>query len=95
MGYRVSPDEVVSVLHASGEVAEAAVVGEPDAQWGAVIVAHVVLGPDGSLTRLQAYCNRELPRYLRPSRITVRDTIPLTANGKPDFSALRQKAAAV
>ena len=88
MGYRVSPDEVVSVLHASGEVAEAAVVGEPDPQWGAVLVAHVVLVPGGSLGRLQAYCNQELPRYLRPSRIVLRESLPLTANGKPDLAAL-------
>jgi acyl-CoA synthetase (AMP-forming)/AMP-acid ligase II len=92
MGYRVSPDEVVSVLHASGEVTEAAVVGEPDAQWGAVIVAHVVLRAGGSLATLNAYCNRELPRYLRPSRILVREAIPLTPNGKQDISALRQAA---
>jgi acyl-CoA synthetase (AMP-forming)/AMP-acid ligase II len=88
MGYRVSPDEVVSVLHTSGEVAEAAVVGEPDPQWGAILVAHVVLLPGGSLGRLQAYCNRELPRYLRPSKIVTRESLPLTANGKPDFGAL-------
>ncbi|MBI4502411.1 MAG: AMP-binding protein [Gemmatimonadetes bacterium] len=95
MGYRVSPDEVVSVLHASGEVAEAAVLGEPDTQWGAVLVAHVVLSPTGSLQRLQAYCNRELPRYLRPSRIEVRESLPLTANGKHDLASLLRRPWAV
>src|SRR5947208_12414648 len=30
MGYRVGPDEVANVLYGSGEVAEAAVLGEPD-----------------------------------------------------------------
>jgi acyl-coenzyme A synthetase/AMP-(fatty) acid ligase len=88
MGYRVSPDEVVAVLHASGEVVEAAVVGQPDPQWGAILVAHVVLLPTGSLVRLQNYCSREMPRYLRPSRIEVREALPLTANGKHDFAAL-------
>jgi len=89
MGYRVSPDEVIAVLHASGEISEGAVVPQPDPQWGAVLVAHVVLVPDGSLARLNAYCARELPRYLRPSRIVVRESMPLTPNGKQDYAALK------
>lgn len=89
MGYRVGPDEVAEVLYASGEVADAAVVGEPDEQWGARIVAHVVLAPAGSLERLQAYCTRELPRHLQPARIEVREALPLLPSGKSDLAALR------
>src|SRR5207247_2440108 len=43
MGYRVGPDEIANVLYGSGEVAEAAVLGEPDELWGERIVAYVVL----------------------------------------------------
>ena len=88
MGYRVSPHELVAALHASGHVASAAAVPEDDSQWGAVLVAHVVLAPTGSLDALREYCRRELPRYLRPARIEVLDALPLTANGKPDLAAL-------
>src|SRR5260221_593607 len=42
LGYRVGPDEINDVLHASGEVTDAAVVGEPDEMRGTRIVAHVV-----------------------------------------------------
>ena len=35
LGYRVSPDEVVEVLYASGEVVEAVVTSEPDELRGA------------------------------------------------------------
>lgn len=90
MGYRVGPDEIADVLYASGEVTEAAVVGEPDAQWGARIVAHVVLAPAGSRERLQAHCVRELPRHLQPARIEVRDALPLLPSGKSDLAALRE-----
>jgi amino acid adenylation domain-containing protein len=88
MGFRVGPDEVADVLYASGEVAEAAVMGEPDPMWGERIVAHVVLAAEGSLERLKIYCGRELPRHLQPARIEVRDAMPLLPSGKHDVAAL-------
>jgi amino acid adenylation domain-containing protein len=89
MGFRVGPDEVADVLYASGEVAEAAVTGEPDPMWGERIVAHVVLVAEGSLERLKLYCGRELPRHLQPARIEVRDAMPLLPSGKHDVAALK------
>jgi amino acid adenylation domain-containing protein len=92
MGYRVGPDEVANVLYGSGEVAEAAVAGEPDDLWGERIVAYVVLADAGSLERLQAYCSRELPRYLQPARIEVRPALPVLPNGKHDLVAMRSES---
>jgi len=89
LGYRVGPDEIVSVLHASGEVAEALVAGEPDEARGERIVAYVVLSEGGSVERLQTFCRRELPRYMEPSRFEVRDALAVLANGKPDLTAVR------
>jgi acyl-CoA synthetase (AMP-forming)/AMP-acid ligase II len=89
MGFRVGPDEVADVLLASGEVAEAAVMGEADPQWGERIVAHVVLVGGGSVERLKAYCGRELPRHLQPARFEVRQAMPLLPSGKHDVAALR------
>jgi acyl-CoA synthetase (AMP-forming)/AMP-acid ligase II len=87
LGYRVSPDEVVDVLYASGEIVEAVVSAEPDEVRGARIVAHVVLAEDGKLERLEAFAARELPRYMQPSRIEVRPGIERTVTGKYDASA--------
>lgn len=89
LGYRVGPDEIVSVLHASGEVATAVVAGEPDESRGERIVAYVVLADNGSAERLQAFCRRELPRYMQPARIDVRDALAVLPNGKPDLAAVR------
>ena len=89
MGYRVGPDEVANVLYGSGEVAEAAVLGEPDELWGERIVAYVVLTGAGSLERLKAYCGRELPRYLQPARIEVRSALPVLPSGKHDLGAVQ------
>lgn len=88
MGFRVGPDEVVDVLMASGEVAEAEVVGEPDPVWGARIAAHVVLTTAGDLARLKAFCGRELPRHMQPARVVVHDALPLLPSGKHDIAAL-------
>jgi amino acid adenylation domain-containing protein len=89
LGYRVSPDEVVDVLHASGQVVEAVVTSEPDDAVGARIVAYVVLRSGGSLERLEAFVAKELPRYMRPARIEARDALPRTASGKHDAAAAR------
>jgi amino acid adenylation domain-containing protein len=90
LGYRVGPDEIGEVLYASGEVAEAAVTGEPDPEWegGARIVAHVVLSAEGSFARLRAYCIRELPRFMQPARYVLHESLPLLPSGKHDVAAL-------
>ena len=88
MGFRVGPDEVIDVLIASGEVAEAEVVGEPDPVWGTRIAAHVVLGAGGDLARLKAFCGRELPRHMQPARFVPHDALPLLPSGKHDLAAL-------
>jgi acyl-CoA synthetase (AMP-forming)/AMP-acid ligase II len=88
LGYRVSPDEIVDALHASGEIAEAVVTTEPDQLLGDRVVAHVVLQVDGSVADLTAFCRAELPRYLQPARFEVHEQLPRTASGKYDPRSL-------
>jgi len=88
MGYRVGPDEVADVLHRSGQVAESAVVGEPDPMRGERIVAHVVLSAQGSLEALSKFCRAELPPYMVPARFEVRDSLPRLVSGKIDIAGL-------
>lgn len=95
LGYRVGPDEVLDVLYASGEIAEGLVTTEPDRQRGEAIVAYVVLKEGGALDRLRKFCRAEMPRYMQPTRIEVREFLPRNANGKHDLLALRKEAAAV
>jgi amino acid adenylation domain-containing protein len=89
LGHRVSPDEVAEVLYASGEVLEAIVTAEPDELRGSSIVAQVVLTEGGDRDRLEAFCATELPRYMQPSRIDVRRSLPRTTSGKFDIGAAR------
>jgi amino acid adenylation domain-containing protein len=94
LGYRVSPDEVAEVIHASGEVADCVVVAEQDDLRGQRIVAHVVLATNGSLDRLKRHCGTELPRYMQPARFEVRATLPRLPSGKHDLRAVTVARAA-
>ena len=90
LGYRVSPDEIATVLYASGEVSECIVTSEPDEARGERIVAYVVLaGGEGSLERLRRYAGVELPRHMQPVRYEVRDELPRLPSGKHDVASLR------
>jgi amino acid adenylation domain-containing protein len=87
LGYRVSPDEVVDVLYASGEIVEAIVASEPDELRGARIVAYVVLTERGRLERLKDFVAHELPSHMRPTTIEVRRELLRTTSGKHDARA--------
>jgi amino acid adenylation domain-containing protein len=89
MGFRVSPDEIVDVLQASGLVTEAAVVTEPDQQRGERIVACVVLRENETLDQLRRFCGVELPRYMQPVRYIVMPAIPRNLSGKHDLVQLK------
>jgi acyl-CoA synthetase (AMP-forming)/AMP-acid ligase II len=93
LGFRIGPDEIVDVLFASGEINEATVFTEDDAQRGERVVASVVLAPGGSAERLRRFCGAELPRHMQPSRIDVRAELPRLPSGKYDLSALRAPGA--
>jgi acyl-coenzyme A synthetase/AMP-(fatty) acid ligase len=90
LGYRVSPDEVMEGIYASGEVLEAMIATEEDAERGASIVAYVVLAEDGDLGRLVTHCRSELPRYMQPSRFEVRSALARAHSGKHDVAAIVQ-----
>jgi len=85
----VSPDEIATVLYASGEIAECIITSEPDDARGERVVAFVVLAGGGSLERLKVYAGTELPRHMQPARFEVRDTLPRLPSGKHDVAALR------
>jgi acyl-CoA synthetase (AMP-forming)/AMP-acid ligase II len=90
LGHRVSPDEVADVLYASGQILEAIVSSEPDELRGSRIVAQVVLAEDGDPERLEAFYKAELPRYMQPSRVDMRPSLPRTSSGKFDVRAATQ-----
>jgi mycobactin peptide synthetase MbtF len=88
-GYRVEPGEIEAVLEEVPGVAHAHVAVHRQAACQRLIayVAGDVAVPD-----LRTVLRNRLPRYMMPHRLVVVDTIPLTANGKVDESALAASA---
>ena len=85
-GEKVAPGAVESVLAEHPAVVDVAVVGVPDPEWGARVVAVVVLRTGASLTldEARAHVAAELPRAAAPRELRTVDALPLLASGKID-----------
>ena len=77
-GENVSAREVEEVLLAHPDVADAAVVGRPDPDWGEVVIAFVA----GGEADLVAWCRQRLAGYKVPKEFHRVAEIPRTATGK-------------
>ncbi|HEU5293750.1 MAG TPA: AMP-binding protein, partial [Burkholderiaceae bacterium] len=93
-GENISPREVEEALLSFPAVAEAAVVGTPDREWGEEVVAFVVPRTDREIDvdALQAFCHERLARFKVPRRLRVVASLPLTSVGKMDKARLRALA---
>jgi acyl-CoA synthetase (AMP-forming)/AMP-acid ligase II len=90
-GKNLFPEEVESVLLSSAAVAQASVLGVPDAMRGQQVVAIVCASnaaADVSAHALAELCRAHLESYKVPKRFFVCTDWPMTASGKTDHSAL-------
>ncbi len=90
-GYNVYPAEVEGYINAMPGVAESAVVGVPDADFGEVGVA-VVIGKPGAMLQPQAilaHLKATLANFKVPKRCFVVGTLPRNAMGKVQKNLLR------
>jgi o-succinylbenzoate---CoA ligase len=81
-GENVAPAEVEAVLESHPAVAEAAVHGRADREWGEAVVATVVLRADASEADLRAHCAARLAPFKLPKAIRFADALPRTRSGK-------------
>ncbi|MFC4564247.1 AMP-binding protein [Nocardiopsis mangrovi] len=94
-GHKVVPSEVAALVGDLPSVAEAVVVGRPDAEWGHRVTAVVVAADPAhppTLAEVRARVRADLPAYAAPHELEVRARIPLLTSGKPDLAALRGPA---
>ena len=92
-GYKVSALEIEEVLRAHPAIAECAVVGIADPEWGERVALAVELKPGAtvSLEDLQTWAKPQLAPYKVPRALRSVDTLPRNAMGKvlkPDVAAL-------
>lgn len=83
-GSNIYPREVEEVLLRHPAVAEASVVGIPDAEWGEAVLAFVVRRPGAQVDAagLDALCLDHIARFKRPKRYEFVDGLPKNAAGK-------------
>jgi len=91
-GENVATSEVERVLYEHGAVLEAAVVAMPDARWGEVPRAFVVLRPGQEITEqaLIAHCRSRLAGFKTPKQVVFLETLPRTPSGKVLKRQLRE-----
>jgi long-chain acyl-CoA synthetase len=94
-GFLVYPAEVEEVLLRFPGVAEAAVIGVPDAERGEVVKALVVPREAAglSLAALESHCQEHLGKQKRPRHIEVVRELPKNFLGKVQRRRLREGAA--
>ena len=92
-GVNVYPAEVESVLEQHPEVAEVAVVGVPDREWGEKVRAFVVRRPGSSLDggALEVFARERLARPKVPRDFVFLDALPRNPTGKVLKRELRER----
>ncbi len=92
-GYKVSALEIEAVLLGHPAVAECAVVGLADAEWGERVGAAVVVeaGANLDLEVLRSYAREHLAPYQLPTRLALLAELPKNALGKVVKSELRTR----
>jgi O-succinylbenzoic acid--CoA ligase len=91
-GEKVWPEEVEQVLFGHPKVADVAVAGRPDPEWGSRVIAFVVpnvIDDPPSLDELRVHGAERLARFKLPRELSLVGEIPRTGTGKVRRHALR------
>jgi O-succinylbenzoic acid--CoA ligase len=83
-GENVAPTEVEQVLLEHPAVADAAVFGRQDPQWGEAVTARIVLRPgaESGEDELRAHCAATLAAFKVPKSVEFADEVPRGPTGK-------------
>lgn len=92
-GWTISPVEVERTLLSHPDVAEAAVIGAPDALRGQIVKAVLVAERSDPefVVELQTLVREQLSAHEYPREIVFVDVLPKTPNGKVNRRALREQ----
>jgi fatty-acyl-CoA synthase len=92
-GENIYPREIEELLFSHPSVADVAVVGIPDEQWGEVAAAFVrpAAGQAPTEAELFAYCREHLAAQKTPKHWVFVEAFPLTPSGKVQKFVLREQ----
>jgi cyclohexanecarboxylate-CoA ligase len=95
-GENISSSEVERALELHPGIKQAVVVGRPDDRLGERVVAFVVGSADFDLAECRRWFTEHgVARFKTPEIVVHLDEVPLLAAGKPDRTALKDRAAAL
>lgn len=83
-GENVYPAEVENILYGHPAIADVAVIGVPDEQWGEAVKAVAVLKPGSSLSaeELIAHARGKVAGFKIPKSVDFVSDLPRNATGK-------------
>ena len=92
-GENIYPNEIESCIIELEQIAEVAVIGVDDEQWGEVGLAFVVVreGHTISIQDITAHCISTIAKYKVPKTIKIVSTIPRTSSGKVQKHLLKSE----
>jgi acyl-CoA synthetase (AMP-forming)/AMP-acid ligase II len=92
-GANVYPREIEEVLLTHPAVSQVAVVGVPDARWGEVGIAVIVIRDRQSFgeNAVRSFLEGKLARYKWPKRVTFWNELPTSAYGKVAKREIRER----
>lgn len=93
-GENVSPEEVEALLASHPAVAEVAVAGRDDPEWGQRVVAYVVPteGAAPTLDDLRSHVKARAASYKAPRELVLVDSLPRLPSGKVARASLSSRA---
>lgn len=89
-GENIYPAELERVLRSHPAIAEAAVVGKPDAKWGEVPIAVLVPSAETSKDEILDLFKGKLARYKHPKDVIFVEALPRNAMGKVVAAEVRE-----
>ena len=95
-GHRIGPGEIEDCLIKHGAVAQAAVIGSPDALRGQIVKAFIILvegqTPSEALAQnIQQSVKQRLAAHEYPREVEFVDSLPMTTTGKIRRIELRER----
>jgi fatty-acyl-CoA synthase len=95
-GENVYPREIEEFLYRHPKLADVQCVGVPDAKYGEVLCACVILKPGAEAddVELRAFCDGQIAHYKVPHYFRFVDAFPMTVTGKIQKFLLREQMAA-
>jgi acyl-CoA ligase (AMP-forming) (exosortase A-associated) len=100
-GYRISPSELEDTVYQHKSVAEVAALGIPHPTLGQAIVLVIKPSDADSFDEniILKYCQKNLPNFMQPKAIHLKESLPINPNGKVnrvllsrEFSGLFEKS---